>query len=162
MQALRATQPFSFGAVVEDVFGLYTRACDLLGRVPFSAVQLVSRLAVADVFWRSSQVKLASWQSTIQLFANEYKVPVLPPETAAYLATATEIAGSLLLVAGLLSRAAALALLGLVAVIQFAVYPENWPDHILWTSLLLLILTRGPGVVSLDYLLGRAVGRGTR
>lgn len=146
--------------VIETVAGIYDRARGLLDRLPLSLVQLASRLAVADVFWRSSQSKLASWTSTIQLFANEYRVPAISPEAAAYLGTATELIGSLLLFAGLLSRAAALALLGLVSVIQLTVYPENWPDHVLWASLLLLILMRGPGVFSLDHLLGRILNRG--
>jgi putative oxidoreductase len=159
MQTLRVAQPLSLSAILTEARAIYAHACHLLDRIPLDAVQLVSRIAVADVFWRSSQSKLASWQSTIQLFTNEYKVPLLPPELAAYLATATELTCSVLLVAGLFSRAAALALLGLVAVIQLAVYPEDWPDHILWASLLLLILARGPGAISLDYLFGRFVGR---
>ncbi len=150
--------PRDFVKTVADTFD---RARGRLDQVPFSLVQLASRIAVADVFWRSSQSKLASWTSTIQLFANEYKVPVISPVTAAYLGTATELIGSLLLFAGLLSRAAALALLGLVSVIQLTVYPENWPDHILWASLLLLLIVRGPGVVSLDHLLGRIFNRGS-
>lgn len=141
--------------IMDSVAAPYDWARGLLDRVPFSLVQLVARIAVAEVFWRSSQSKLASWTTTIQLFANEYKVPFLSPVTAAYLGTATELIGSLLLFTGLLSRGAALALIGLVAVIQLTVYPENWPDHLLWAGLLLLIITRGPGVFSMDYLLGR-------
>jgi len=159
MQTKAATAWSSPRSIAELVAGRYDWARNILDLVPFSLVQLASRIAVADVFWRSSQSKLASWTSTIQLFANEYKVPVLSPATAAYLGTATELIGSILLFAGLLSRAAALALIGLVSVIQLTVYPENWPDHILWFSLLMLILTRGPGIVSLDYLLGRLFNR---
>jgi putative oxidoreductase len=159
MQTKVTTPSFVPRDVIETVAGTYDRARGLLDLAPFSLVQLASRIAVADVFWRSSQSKLTSWTSTIQLFANEYKVPVISPQTAAYLGTATELIGSLLLFAGLLSRAAALALLGLVSVIQLTVYPENWPDHILWASLLLLIIARGPGVVSLDHLLGRIFNR---
>lgn len=126
-----------------------TGAFDLL---PMSMIQLVARIAVAEVFWRSSQSKLASWQTTIQLFANEYRVPVLPVETAAMLATATELTGAVLLFLGLATRLSALALLGLVTVIQVFVYPENWPDHILWASLLLLLLKGGAGMLSMDHL----------
>lgn len=136
---------------------LYRKATTALDQIPMSVVLLAARLAVADVFWRSAQSKLASWPTTIQLFANEYKVPLLPPVAAAYLATATELTASVLLLLGFLSRAAALALIGLTAVIQLAVYPENWPDHILWASLLLLIVARGPGSVSLDRLLMHVV-----
>jgi putative oxidoreductase len=159
MQTKVTTPSFVPRDVLQGAAGIYDRARDMLDLAPFSLVQLASRIAVAEVFWRSSQSKLASWTSTIQLFANEYKVPVISPETAAYLGTATELIGSLLLFAGLLSRAAAFALLGLVSVIQLTVYPENWPDHILWASLLLMIITRGPGVFSLDYLFGRIFNR---
>jgi len=159
MQAKATTLSFVPRELVETVANAYDHARDLLNLMPISLVQLASRIAVAEVFWRSSQSKLASWTSTIQLFANEYKVPIISPATAAYLGTATELIGSLLLFAGLLSRAAALALTGLVTVIQLTVYPENWPDHILWLSLLLLIIVRGPGGISLDHLLGRLFDR---
>jgi putative oxidoreductase len=88
---------------------------------------------------------------TLQLFALEYRVPVLPPDLAASLATAAELSGSVLLFAGLLTRLAALQLLGVVAVIQLFVFPGNWPEHLLWTSGLLLLLVRGPGKISLDF-----------
>jgi putative oxidoreductase len=57
-----------------------------------------------------------------------------------------------LLVLGLASRLSALALLGMTAVIQLFVYPDGWPEHILWAALLLLIIARGPGAISLDHL----------
>jgi len=133
----------------------YRRALSLADSVPLSVVQLAARIAVAHVFWNSAQSKLASWPVTLQLFTMEYHVPLLSPEIAAPLATATELAGSLLLVLGLFSRLAALALLGVVAVIQLFVFPGSWGEHLLWASLLLLILIRGAGVVSLDHLAGR-------
>jgi putative oxidoreductase len=68
------------------------------------------------------------------------------------MATAAEIAGSVLLFFGLLSRFGSLMLLGVVSVIQIFVYPENWAEHLLWAALLLLVLTRGAGGFSLDYL----------
>jgi putative oxidoreductase len=134
---------------------IYAAALGLADRIPLSLVQLSARLAVAHVFWNSSHSKLASWEVTKQLFAMEYQVPLLPPEIAAPLATATELCGSVLIGLGLLSRVAALALLGVILVIQLFVYPGNWGDHILWASLLLLVLARGPGVISLDHLIAR-------
>jgi putative oxidoreductase len=53
---------------------------------------------------------------------------------------------------GLASRLSALALFGMTAVIQLFVVPGGWPEHILWLSLLLLIIARGPGSISLDQL----------
>ncbi len=129
----------------------------LAERVPYSIVALVARLAVASVFWRSAQTKVDGFlhikDTTFFLFREEYKVPFLPPNVAAYLATYQELAFSVLLVVGLASRLSALGLMLMVAVIQIFVYPEGWPDHILWFALLLLIFARGPGAISLDHLL---------
>jgi putative oxidoreductase len=132
-------------------------------RIPLSLVQLMTRIAVGHVFWASAQSKLASWPVTLQLFALEYRLPVLPPDVAASLATAAELSGSVLLFAGLLTRLAALQLLGVIAVIQLFVFPGNWPEHLLWASGLMLLLARGPGVLSLDRLArGLVTGRGQR
>jgi putative oxidoreductase len=135
--------------------GLYSTALQSLNVVPLSLVQLVSRLAVAHVFWQSSQSKLASWPVTLQLFKMEYNLPVIDPGVAAVLATTAELSGCILILLGLFSRFAALMLLGVIATIQLLVYPQNWPDHLLWTAPLLLILLRGAGMISLDYLAGR-------
>jgi putative oxidoreductase len=127
----------------------------LLDRVPTSLLALAFRLAVATVFFRSGMTKLASWDATVALFDMEYMVPILPPAWGAYLATATEIGASLMLILGLGTRFAAAALLGLTLVIQVFVYPENWPDHLLWGSILAWLLTRGAGALSLDHVIGR-------
>jgi putative oxidoreductase len=132
--------------------GLYESAMKLAGTVPLSAVQLVARLAVANVFWHSSQSKLASWPVTIQLFTLEYHLPVINPVVAAYMATAAELTGAVLIFFGLFSRLAALMLLGVVATIQIFVYPENWGEHLTWVAPLLLIFARGAGKISLDQL----------
>ncbi|MGE4249180.1 MAG: DoxX family protein [Parvibaculaceae bacterium] len=129
--------------------------------IPLSAIQLAARVAIANVFWNSAQSKLLSWPTTLQLFALEYRVPVLPPEIAAPLATATELTGSILILLGLFTRLGALALLGIVAVIQLFVYPGDWGVLLLWASLLGLLLARGAGVVSLDQL-GRRLILGNR
>jgi putative oxidoreductase len=137
------------------VVSAYRKLLNIADGLPLSAVQLLSRVAVAHVFWNSAQSKLASWSTTLQLFANEYHVPLLPPDIAAPLATATELTGSVLLFFGLLSRLGALALLGVTATIQLFVYPENWGEHLVWASLLLLIVFKGPGKLSLDHLVNR-------
>jgi putative oxidoreductase len=119
--------------------------------IPLSVVQLAARVAIANVFWNSAQSKLASWPVTIQLFAFEYRVPVLSADVAAGLATAAELGGAVLILSGLFTRLGALALLAVVAVIQLFVFPGHWGEHLLWASLLLLLLARGAGVLSLDY-----------
>jgi len=126
-----------------------------LGRVPFSALQLLLRLGVAAVFFRSGMTKIANWDFTVALFTNEYQVPLLPPEVAAALATTAELTCPVLLVLGIGARFGALALLGMTFVIQTFVYPDSWPEHLLWASILLTIFSRGAGVFSIDYLVSR-------
>ena len=133
----------------------YTSLLALADRIPLSLVQLAGRVAIFNVFWNSAHSKLASWPVTLQLFAFEYHVPLLPPDIAATLATAAELGGSILLLLGLFTRFAALALLGVVAVIQLFVFPGHWGEHLLWASLLLLMLGRGAGAVSVDHVVGR-------
>jgi putative oxidoreductase len=129
------------------------RLCE---RIPYSLVALVARFAVASVFWRSGQTKVDGLlhikDNTFYLFREEYMVPLLPPDVAAYMATTAEHVFPILLIAGLASRLSALGLMVMTAVIQLFVYPDGWPDHILWFSLVLLILARGPGAISLDHL----------
>jgi putative oxidoreductase len=124
--------------------------------IPFSVIALVSRLAVASVFWRSGQTKvmgLSIRPETFVLFRDEYKVPLLPPDIAAYVTTAAEHVFPALLVIGLASRLSALALFCMTAVIELFVYPGGWPEHVLWAALLLTIIARGPGAISLDHLI---------
>jgi len=139
----------------------YVKLLGLAERIPLSLVQLATRVAVAHVFCTSALSKLASWPVTIQLFAMEYRLPLLMPELAAILGTAAELTGSVLIFLGLFTRLGALILLGLVAMIQVFVYPENWAEHLLWASGLLLLLARGGGVLSLDTVAKRLFLRGT-
>jgi putative oxidoreductase len=104
-------------------------------------------------------VKLDDWAGTLNLFAEEYKVPLIAPAIAAHLAAGMELGGSVLLLVGLASRAVALMFIGMVTVIQVFVYPEAWPTHIQWLAFLALLAARGPGLVSLDALVARWLGR---
>lgn len=126
-----------------------------LNAIPYSLVALIARAATFSVFWRAGTQKLSDWPGTLYLFANEYHVPLLPPDVAAVTAATMEITGSTLVLLGLFTRPAALALLGMVAVIQVFVYPSAWPDHIQWLAFMSILIARGPGKTSLDYGLGR-------
>ena len=130
------------------------RALDVLGRFPLPLLQLMFRLAVASVFLKAGLNKIASWEPTVQLFADEYKVPLLSPDLAATLAATFEIGCSTLLILGLATRLATLPLLGMIAVIQTFVYPNAYSEHLTWASILLFLLTRGAGPWSLDRALG--------
>jgi len=132
----------------------FASIADALGRFPLAIHQLLFRLAIAGVFLRAGLMKVASWDTTVALFRDEYKVPVLSPELAATMAASVEIGCSVLLVVGLASRLATLPMLGMLLTIQLFVYPSAWPEHLVWGSILLFLLTRGAGAVSVDRLIG--------
>jgi len=124
-----------------------------LDRVPYTLLALPLRFAVATVFWSSGTTKLANWDATLQLFQEEYKVPLLPPDWAAHMAASIELSTPILLVLGFGTRPAALVLLGMTTVIEIFVYPQAWPTHIQWAAMLLVLLCRGAGRFSLDALM---------
>ena len=127
---------------------------------------LVVRIGLAAVFWQSGRTKveegslLTISETTYFLFAEEYSgVPLLSSEAAAMLATGAEFFLPLLLAFGLASRLAALGLIGMTMVIQLFVYPDAWwVPHMGWIALGLVILTQGPGRLSLDAMIGRNLG----
>jgi putative oxidoreductase len=140
----------------------------LMARIPESAIALLGRFSVAAVFWKSGQTKveglaidLVSGEfdlglprlsaSVVDLFRDEYRLPLLPPEWAAPLAAAGEHLLPLMLLFGLGTRVAAFGLLVMTAVIQWFVYPAAYPTHGVWAAVLLWLMVRGPGVVSLDH-----------
>jgi putative oxidoreductase len=124
---------------------------------------LLTRLALAGVFWRSGRSKVVegTWltisDATHFLFAEEYSKVPLPPEVAAVLATGAEHLFPVLLVLGLATRLSALALLGMTLTIQFFVYPDAWwPVHSLWSAMCLILMARGSGLLGLDPFLVKA------
>jgi len=122
---------------------------------------LVIRLWVANVFWKSGLSKIQSIDTTITLFRYEYSVPLLPPEIAAYLSMFTELTFSVLLAVGLAGRLSAVALffVNIVAVISYPALEEaGLIQHQLWGLLLLVPLLHGPGKLSLDHLISRRYG----
>jgi putative oxidoreductase len=115
--------------------------------------EIFFRLGVGLAFWRSGQTKIQSWDMTLALFSDEYKIPLLPPEIAAYLATAVELTAPVLLLFGIATRLGAAAMLGMTTLIQIFVYPQSYPTHLLWAGPLLYLVLRGPGVLSIDHLI---------
>lgn len=133
----------------------------LFERIPYDLIGLLTRISIAAVFWRSGQTKLEGWavsESAVFLFQEEYKVPFIDPWIAAHLAAFAEHFFPALLVIGLASRLSALALLGMTLVIQLFVYPDAWPTHGTWAACFLIVMTKGPGRFSLDYLISRRLG----
>ena len=150
-----ATKPGSAAGVVRRVLGL-------LDAIPHSLIALVARLSIAVVFWQSGRTKVEGFMlndTALYLFENEYRLPLIDPAIAAHLAAIGEHLFPILLVIGLGSRFAALALLGMTLVIQIFVYPDAWPTHGTWAACLLVVIAKGPGTVSLDHLLARRFGR---
>lgn len=150
------------------------QAIALFSRIPHSAIALLARFSVAMTFWMSGQTKIEGlvldpinatvefgWprvsDSALELFRSEYALPLIPPGFAAPVAAVAEHVFPLLLLVGLASRFSAFALLVMTLVIQIFVYPSAFAAHGLWAALLLYLMARGPGRVSLDHLLARRV-----
>jgi putative oxidoreductase len=122
---------------------------------PLSFVQLAGRIGVGATFFKAGLLKYNSWEFAVLLFRDEYKVPLLDPAVAARIAMVQELTIPIFLFLGLATRLATLPLLGQIIVIQIFVYPNAFNDHLVWGSILVLLLTRGPGAFSLDYLIER-------
>ncbi|MDP1693022.1 MAG: DoxX family membrane protein [Burkholderiaceae bacterium] len=153
---------------------LLRRAIGLFERIPHSPVALLARFSIAAVFWNSGQTKIEGlainfvtgefklgWprlsESALALFQDEYKLPFIAPALAAPMAALAEHVLPLLILLGLATRFSALALLGMTAVIQLLVYPGAYATHGTWAALLLYLMARGPGVLSIDHwLAGRS------
>ncbi|MGY5328068.1 DoxX family protein [Pseudomonas protegens] len=154
------------------IAGLVNRIIQGFERIPYSLIAFIARFSIAAVFWKSGQTKVEGlavdlvdstfqlgWprlaDSTIPLFKSEYHVPLLTPEVAAHLAAFAEHFFPMLILLGLATRFSALALLGMTLTIQLFVYPDAYPTHGTWAAIFLLLMARGPGVLSLDHLLAR-------
>jgi putative oxidoreductase len=121
-------------------------------------LDLIIRIWVAKAFFLSGLTKIQSWDSTLALFGNEYAVPLLPPELAAYMGTFTELFFPVLLVLGLGTRFAAgvLFVFNIIAVISYPDLGEvGLRDHQYWGLLLLIPLLHGPGKISVDHFVRR-------
>ena len=142
-----------------NLYDKYTRATAWLDRrVPDAFLLLVARFGIAAVFFLSGRTKVEGWLTitpgTYELFRTDYALPLVSPEIAAHAATYSEHLFPILLVLGLFTRPAALALLGMTTVIEVFVYPDAWPTHLSWAGLLLPLIFRGGGAWSLDRILG--------
>ena len=159
-------------AKVKDLLDQFV---DLLGAIPDSLIAALGRFSIAAVFWKSGQTKVQGFaidivsgeftlgmprlsDSVVELFHSEYKLPLVPPELAAPLAAFAEHLFPLLILIGLATRLSALALLVMTLTIQLLVYPDAYPTHGVWAAVLLFLVARGPGVLSLDHWIARRYG----
>ena len=140
----------------------------VLSRIPDTLIAIVARFSIAAVFWKSGQTKIDglaidivegtfTWgwprlsESALALFQDEYKLPVLPPDLTALAAAGAEHLFPLLILFGLATRLSAMALLVMTLTIQIFVYPSAYPVHGVWAAVLLFLMARGPGWLSLDH-----------
>ena len=146
----------------EGVMGMWDRAMNLAERIPMDLILLAVRIGVAMIFLKSGMTKttegLTLADQTFVLFEYEYALPIIPHDIAAYLATYAEHILPIMLIIGLGGRLAALGLLGMTAVIQIFVYPNLWDIHLFWAGALLLLIAKGPGMVSVDWVLAKFGG----
>jgi putative oxidoreductase len=143
------------------LLGFISLVIDTLEAIPYSLIALSARIFPAAVFWMSGETKVDGWHlkpSTITLFRQDYHLPLVDPVIAAHAAAVAEHLFPVLLVLGLASRFAAFSLLFMTAVIEIFVYPDAWPTHGVWATCFLIVILRGPGVVSLDHIIARAFG----
>lgn len=140
---------------------LFGRLIGILSHIPTDLIALLARIGIGAVFLRSGLLKLEGWDNgnTLALFQYEYQLPLIPPEIAAPLAMAMELSMPMLLFAGLATRFAALALLGMTLVIEIFVYPAAFDTHAVWAASLVFLMKYGAGTLSLDHLLARRSGQ---
>ena len=139
--------------------GLYCAGSRLVDRLQ-PLLMLAFRLYVARVFFLSGLTKTRDWSNTVALFTDEYHVPLLAPGVAAALGAATELSMPVLLALGLGSRLAAgvLFVFNIVAVLSYyqpLVDTGGIKDHVLWGTMLLVLVVCGPGRIVLDAVLER-------
>lgn len=124
-------------------------------KFPDWLMPLLQRFAISGVFWLSARTKVDGFSiedSTFFLFANDYNLPIIPSTWAAYAATIAEHLFPILLILGLFTRLSATALLIMTLTIQFLVYPGAWALHLTWIAILVPLIARGGGALSLDRL----------
>ena len=146
--------------LVSKTIQIYLTVLKVFEKIALPVLLFFMRFWIAEIFWYSGLTKISSWQSTVFLFKEEYKVPVIPPEIAAYFATSFELVCPVLLVFGFATRLATLPMLAMTAVIQFTYL--DLIDHRYWAMLLALILFYGPGPLSIDYLISKKFGKNVR
>ena len=139
--------------------GRWNALADRLERlIGHDLLALTARISIAAIFFQSGRTKVEGFltitEGTYELFRTEYRLPLVPPEIAAHLSASVETFVPILLVLGLATRLSAFVLLGMTTIIEIFVYPDAWPTHLSWAAILLYLIGRGAGRVSLDRVLG--------
>ena len=127
--------------------------------VQISFILLAMRIGVGSVFFKAGLLKFQSFEFAVKLFEDEYRVPLLSPIVAARMTMFNELTWPIFLFLGLATRFATLPILGSIAIIQIFVYPSAWTENLVWASILLLLLTRGAGALSVDFFVERSFAK---
>lgn len=152
--------------------GLIRQIIHLAGCIPNTLLAFVARFSIAAVFWKSGQTKIQGFavdivngeftlgwprlsDSVVDLFRDEYHLPLISPEIAATMAALGEHILPILLLLGIATRFSALGLLGMTMTIQLLVYPDAYPTHGTWAAVLLYLMVHGPGKLSIDHWIAR-------
>lgn len=171
MNTTLTTQPLGGTTSHLSLARLIKAGNQAMARLPEDLIALLGRFSIAAVFWKSGQTKIEGFavdlvegrvqlgwprlsDSAVALFENEYRLPLVSPELGAVLAALGEHVLPVLLLLGLGTRFSALGLLVMTAVIQFLVYPGAYATHGVWAAVLLYLMARGPGRLSLDQMIG--------
>ncbi len=156
--------------------GLIRQFIGMLERIPNTLVAFVARFSIAAVFWKSGQTKIRGFavdivngefilgwprlsDSVVELFRDEYRLPLIPPEIAATMAAFAEHIFPIFILLGIATRLSALGLLGMTMTIQLLVYPDAYPTHGTWAAVLLYLMVHGPGKLSVDHLFPSSFSR---
>lgn len=156
--------------------------------VPYALVAFGLRLLMARVFFLDGQTRIDGPRLTLNLqdyvnadflrgfdfsvvlpmqvkaqtftaFAVQYPPMPVPPAIAAYLVSYAEFLLPLMLVLGFATRFAAVGLLVMTAMISFFVLPQAFlTTHIFWAAILMVLISRGPGQISIDHVI-RTIAR---
>lgn len=154
------------------IAGLIRPFIGIVERIPNTLLAFVARFSIAAVFWKSGQTKVQGFaidivnreftlgwprlsDSVVDLFRDEYHLPLIPPEIAATMAATAEHLFPILILFGFATRLSALALLGMTMTIQLFVYPDAYPTHGTWAAVLLYLMVHGPGKLSVDHWIAR-------
>jgi len=169
----RVTSPRSASPIASLLGDLIS----LFSRIPDSLIALIGRFSIAAIFWKSGQTKIegfavdlvsgefqVGWphlsDTALELFRSEYRLPLLSPELAAPMAAFGEHFFPILILLGLATRFSSFALLVMTVTIQIFVYPDAYPTHGVWATVLLVLIARGPGVISIDHWLSKRYAAG--
>lgn len=139
---------------VRKIYQSFSNIFDVLDKWLSPLWFLYVRYWLAKAFFKSGLVSIADWKGNVDLFRYEFKVPIIPPEIAAFTSTAVELICPIMLIFGVGTRIGALGILSTAVIIELT-YIHHL-DHILWIFVSSLLILKGAEKISIDYLLSKS------